>query len=102
MIDLATGHERAVIVGLFAIDEGCMDFSPDGRTLATSSPGAIRLWHVATGQELFAIDQSPGTLADPNYHRLAVRFRPDGRGLVTAGHRLGVGRVMVWEAAAPQ
>ena len=54
-------------------------FSPDGSTLATAGAGGIRLWDVATQQEI----GTPMTAGpEPVY---AVAFSPDGSTLATAG-----------------
>jgi hypothetical protein len=72
-------------------------FSPDGGTLATagangSSSGSIRLWDVATQQE---IGTSMTADPEPVY---ALAFSPDGATLATAG---GDGRARVWNVAFP-
>lgn len=63
-------------------------FSPDGRTLATSSQDhSIRLWDVSSGNQTLRLDAGDAG---------AVAFSPDGRAL--AG---GVGSsVVVWDVAA--
>ena len=72
-------------------------FSPDGATLATaggdgSSSGSIRLWDVATQQEI----GTPMTAGpEPVY---ALAFSPDGATLATAG---GDGRARLWNVAFP-
>ena len=48
-------------------------FSPDARTLVSATRSGVKLWHVATGQELMTL---PETLAN------TVRFSPDGRMLL--------------------
>jgi WD40 repeat protein len=54
-------------------------FAPDGRTLASSSDdGTVKLWNLATRQELLSI-RKPGVTA----RRLL--FSPDGRMLLIAG-----------------
>jgi RNA polymerase sigma factor (sigma-70 family) len=53
-------------------------FSPDGKTLATTFEGTIRLWDVDTGQERTP-DQGHAGLVS------ALAFSRDGKGLVTAG-----------------
>ena len=58
----------------------CLEFSPLGSTLATSSPdGTLRLWDVKTGETV-------GVLTHPQ--KCAIRvcsFSPDGKMLVTGG-----------------
>lgn len=61
------GHKQAI---------WSVAFSPDGKTLATSSvDGTLRLWNVASRRELLSIEE-PGT----NLSNL--RFSPDGNYLV--------------------
>jgi WD40 repeat protein len=67
-------------------------FSPDGRTLATTAGGSIRLWDTATQQEIGA----PMTAGpDPLY---AVAFSADGGTLTTAG---GDGTARSWDVTFP-
>ena len=50
----------------------CLDFSPDGTTLATTShDGSVRIWDVATCSELRAFALKVGKLH-------GVAFAPDG------------------------
>jgi WD40 repeat protein len=71
-----------------------VDISPDGKTLAAGDAGGtIRLWHVATGQELFALERYTGPV-------VSVAFSPDGRSLATSG-MLGSdqkGEIFLWMA----
>lgn len=54
-------------------------FSPDGRTLASASrDGTVKLWDLATGQEIGSLRGHLGVVA-------TVAFSPDGRWIATGG-----------------
>lgn len=75
----------------FSVPDGSvrgMAFSPDGRSVAASSPAAVRVWDVATGRKRHGFTGHP----DPQ----AVAFGPDGR--TVAAVSLG-GLVRVWDVA---
>ncbi|MFG1825881.1 AAA family ATPase, partial [Microbispora bryophytorum] len=68
-------------------------FSPDGRTLATSSyDEMMRLWDVAAHKEIAAIRTG-------HTHTYSMMFSPDGRTLATGG---GDGTVRLWNVTTRQ
>lgn len=70
--DWTTGEQRRVL-GSYEVTS--LAFSPGGKTLAgITSEGAIRLWQVSTGDELFSLSGLP-ELSD-------LTFTPDGRALL--------------------
>ncbi len=77
--DVATGKLRAVLFG-HQISVGLTRdaFSSDGRTLACAQPTLVKLWNVATGNELF-------TVKGLDRYANAAMFSPDGNTLVVAG-----------------
>jgi WD40 repeat protein len=92
--DLAAEWER---FGLAVNRESALSvaFSPDGKLLATGSPGApaVRVWDVATGRLVMAVAGSASV------RHLA--FSPDGKTLATAhgqGGARGNGSVQLWDA----
>ncbi|MFF4276711.1 helix-turn-helix domain-containing protein [Streptomyces sp. NPDC001536] len=83
--DPASGRK----IRAFAVPDGAvrgMAFSPDGRTLAASSPAVVRMWDVATGRTRRTFSNHP----DPQ----AVAFGSDGHTVAAASLN---GRVRVWE-----
>ena len=71
----AAGRERFTVPGR----QGpipCLGFSPDGRTLATTEPGAVRLWDAHTGTPVGSLPTGQGVV-----HCLA--FSRDGETYLT-------------------
>ena len=91
--DLATGKERRVVpdqarAGGFL----ALALSPDGKSLALSSPGSgVGLWEVATGSERHL-------LARPQTVDHSLAFSPDGRRLAVGA---GDGLVRIWDPYFP-
>jgi WD40 repeat protein len=70
-----------------------LDWSPDGRVLATGDDyGSVRFWDPATGVRLGEANAQPGII-------LAVRFSPDSRFVATGCSQ---GGVRVWDSRALQ
>jgi WD40 repeat protein/transcriptional regulator with XRE-family HTH domain len=57
-------------------------YSPDGKTLATGSPGGARLWNIATGHQIGKplLTGLPGSDLTSS-----IAFSPDGKALAAAG-----------------
>jgi WD40 repeat protein len=71
-------------------------FSPNGKTLATLSPGPqgeIKLWQIPSGSELL-------TFAIPRGQELrTLAFSPDGMTMAAGGHTAdGKGVIHLWRA----
>jgi WD40 repeat protein len=94
LMDLRTEQVRARIRGHTA-DIYQVTFTPDSRTLATASwDGTVKLWHVATGEEMLTFRRSVGVV-------WFVTFSPDGRRMAIAAGR-GPRELSFWDARPPE
>jgi WD40 repeat protein/tRNA A-37 threonylcarbamoyl transferase component Bud32 len=84
-----TGHTRPV---------GSLEYSPDGKWLATAAGEEIRVWDPATGRTRCTISLSPDVAT-------AVAFRPDGAALAVgvqgpnAKAKKALPQVQIWDLA---
>ena len=81
--DAATGRLIQTLSGHPSVVWG-VDFSPDGRLLASSCVGVVKLWDTETWREIHTL---PGGWY--------VQFSPDGRLLASSGFDL-----LIWDTAA--
>ncbi|MEP7272150.1 MAG: AAA-like domain-containing protein, partial [Acidobacteriota bacterium] len=94
--DARTGKELGVFKG-HAGPVISLSFSSDGAKLASSGlDSAVKLWNVATQQELTAFAQQVGVLQSGA--ALSVTFSPDGRQLAAATDRVA----KLWDVATGQ
>lgn len=100
--DLASGNFIAELSEVTASQVLSIAFSPDGQQLASGDHGTlnvsntIKLWEVASGEELFSLSlPTYGMVADPDAV-WSVNFSPDGK-LLASGSYSGV--IKLWNAA---
>jgi WD40 repeat protein len=68
---------------------GALAFAPDGRRIASSHKGDVRIWDPRTGEELHRIIAPNGVLGN-----IALAFAPDGSTLAASGPD---GGVILWD-----
>jgi len=90
LLDALAQPVRAVLtVGISTTDVSSVAFSPDGKTFATAGGGTVRLWDVATQQQI----GGPLTAGGGVY---AVVFTPNGKTLATIS---ADGTARLWDVA---
>jgi WD40 repeat protein len=92
LLDAATGTEVRSFDNADKSPISCIQFSPDGRTLATGShnrdnKGVVRLWEVATGK-------LRGEFTGHRQAVAALAFSPDGKTLASASQDT---TVLLWD-----
>ncbi|MGH2522078.1 MAG: WD40 repeat domain-containing protein, partial [Anaerolineales bacterium] len=90
LMDVATGQLLAGLGHEDFVQQ--IAFSPDGKLLATSF-GGVKVWDVASGQELQTLIPYPDAIG------ASLTFSPDGATLVTAS---GEGTTKVWDVVSGQ
>ena len=81
--ELESGRLRTILAGNLSALLFSLQFSPDGQTLASLNNDEVKLWDVATAQEIVSITGHPNKLE-------AMVFSPDGKLLATGGHDASV------------
>jgi WD40 repeat protein len=90
--DVPSQRLRVVLRGPPGGSTHSLAFSPDGKLLASGShsgPGALRLWEVATGNQLAALPQDKESV-------WSLAFTPDGATLASGGYD---GAITLWDVA---
>lgn len=87
----STSGEPLVMISVGRTDSAV--FSPDGKQIVSAGGDGIRIWDVASGQQLRQL-----IIGNKRYDHSAM-YSPDGRQIVTAS---GEGTARIWDAATGQ
>jgi WD40 repeat protein len=95
LIETATGQE---VLSIKTGEGHLLDFSLDGRLLASVDKEAIHIWEVVSGKEFFRRPWPKGVAASADFSpATSLTFLPQGRGVVTG---MRDGAVLVWDVPA--
>jgi WD40 repeat protein len=96
--DIESGKELVAFTHSKRWQVWSLAFSPNGKMLASSSPGGIKLWEVATGRQRAAIRVGGPDRALLGPHAgFHVMFSPDGR---TLAYGADDGIARLWDVAS--
>jgi len=94
VFEIASNRRQTTLHGHLSAT-GPPAFSDDGKTLASTGSDGVKLWHLATGREIYTLHPSSSASAGGYSEIAALSFSPDGRTLMT--RTLG-GSMELWRA----
>ncbi len=94
LIESATGQE---VLRIKTGEGHLLDFSADGRSLATIDKESIHIWDVSSGAERFRRTWPVSIATRADWAPVSVAFLPDGGGVVTG---MNDGALLVWDVPA--
>ncbi|MEH2013189.1 MAG: trypsin-like peptidase domain-containing protein [Nostoc sp.] len=83
---------KFILVKTLKADSNSVTLSPDGKTSASSAGETIKIWNVATGQEITTLQGHSGTV-------YSVTFSPDGKTLASGSWDE---TIKIWNVATGQ